>query len=543
MPPSTRRTGLNPALRNVILAVAAAAIFAGGLWWFHYMPDDAYIGMRYARNAAGGEGLVFNPGERVEGYTNFLWVIILASAARAGIPLVQGARILGLLFSAGTLVLAWRACDTAISPGEKRWSGAGVAMAAPLILAASAPFATWALSGTEIPLFTFLLTAGMLLLSTGRGPRPVFTVFAVLTLVRPEGAAYYLLAAVLLIVRGEKTRRVAAEGILAAALLLAPYLLWKISYFGGVLPNTFYAKTGAPAIQLRNGIAYTGHFAAWYIWLPAAALFFLRGGSERNGCSDEHTDSTAVSSENTARDPHHHRRYFGRAVVPLSIIVLNWIIVTVLGGDWMPQYRLLVPCLPAIAVMAAAAIPRATMLQRTGQRCQSCAWQSVALAVIFASVAMAPGSSGYDGFVRERLAVKAFGRVGETLGARLPEGTILGCGSTGAIGYYSGLPIIDILGLTEPEIARKGKIVSNQPGHMKTLGSHVLDRKPDLLLLGNIQIHRGRRPEDLERIKVQERDIIFDSRFSSDYEFMNLSLGGGFFLSCYRRSGSPAFSE
>ena len=519
MRPVIRRTGLNPVLRNIILVVAVAAVLAGGLWWFHYLPDDAYIGMRYARNAAGGEGLVFNPGERVEGYTNFLWVIILAAAAKAGIPLVQGARILGLLFSAGTLVLAWRACNASIPPGEKKRSGAGVAMAAPLILAASAPFATWALSGTEIPLFTFLLTAGMLLLSTGRGPRPVFAVFAILTLVRPEGAAYYMLAAALLMVRGEKARRVAAEGILVASLLLAPYIIWKISYFGGVLPNTFYAKTGAPAVQLRNGLSYMGHFAAWYIWLPAAALFFLRGIGRK------------------------HRSDFGRTVVPLSIIVLNWIIVTVLGGDWMPQYRLLVPSLPAIAIMAAAAIPRATMLQQTGQEGPGGAWQSVALAVIFASLAMAPGSSGYDGFIHERRAVKTFEWVGETLGARLPEGTILGCGSTGAIGYYSGLPIVDILGLTEPEIAREGKIVSNQPGHMKTLGSHVLDRKPDLLLLGNIQIHRGRRQEDLERIKVQEMDIILDPRFSADYEFMNLPLGGELFLSCYRRSVSPAFSE
>ena len=521
---------MDPVLRNIILAVAIAAVFAGSLWWFHYIPDDAFIGMRYARNAADGEGLVFNPGERVEGYTNFLWIIILSAAAKAGVPLVPGARILSLFFSAGTLVLAWRACGTVISKEEKERAGANVAMAAPLILAASAPFVTWAFSGTEIPLFTFLLTAGILLLSAGRGPRPIFAVFAVLTLVRPEGAAYYLLAAVLLIVRGEKMRRVAADGILMAMLLLAPYLVWKISWFGGVLPNTFYAKTGAPALQFRNGLVYTLRFAAWYIWLPASALFFLHAGRRNGGGAG-------------GQDTHHYNREFGRTIVPLSIIVLNWMIVTILGGDWMPQYRLLVPCLPAIAIMATAAIPRAAMLKRAGHKGTGSAWQSIAIAVIFASVAMAPGSSGYDGLIRERLAVKAFGWVGEALGARLPDETILGCGSTGAIGYYSGLPIVDILGLTEPEIARKGKIVSDQPGHMKALGSHVLDREPDLLLLGNIQIHQGRRPEDLGRIKVQERDIILDPRFSADYEFTNLPLGGGFFLSCYRRSDSPAFSE
>ena len=77
---------MNPVLRNLILAAAVAAVLATGLWWFHYMPDDAYIGLRYARNLSVGEGLVFNPGERVEGYTNFLWVIILAAAAGAAHP-------------------------------------------------------------------------------------------------------------------------------------------------------------------------------------------------------------------------------------------------------------------------------------------------------------------------------------------------------------------------------------------------------------------------------------------------------------------------
>ena len=521
---------MNPALRNIILAAVVAAVLAGGLWWFHYMPDDAYIGMRYAKNLSGGEGLVFNPGERVEGYTNFLWVIILAAAAKAGIPLVNGARILSLIFSAGTLLLAWRICEAVITGQEKKTAGRSVTIAAPLILAASAPFVTWALSGTEIPLFTFLLTAGMLLLTTGRGPRPVFALFAVLTLVRPEGAAYYILAAALLVVRGEKPLRVAAEGLLMAVLLLAPYLAWKIYYFGGLLPNTFYAKTGAPAVQFRNGLAYTLRFAAWYAWLPAAAIFFMRAGRR-------HDDDTGRNADKG------HGGNYGRIIVPLSVIGLNWIIVTILGGDWMPMYRLLVPGLPAIAVMAAAAIPRAAMLQTAGQKDRGIFWKSAAVAVIFASVAMAPGSSGYENLKRERLAVRAFGWVGEILGDRLPEGTSLGCGSTGAVGYFSGLPIIDILGLTEPEIARNGKIVSDQPGHMKALGSHVLDREPDLLLLGNIQVHRGRRPEDLGRIKVQERDIILDPRFSNDYEFTNLPVGGGFFLSCYRRSGSAAFSE
>ena len=144
--------------RTAATAAVVAALFAASLWWFNYIPDDAYIGMRYARNLAGGEGLAFNPGERVEGYEDFLWVVLLAAGARAGMPVAAGARVLSLLFSAGALALAWMACLRAIPPGESSRSGAAAAGA--VFLAAAAPFAACALSGTGIPLFTFLLTAG-----------------------------------------------------------------------------------------------------------------------------------------------------------------------------------------------------------------------------------------------------------------------------------------------------------------------------------------------------------------------------------------------
>ena len=323
--------------------------------------------------------------------------------------------------------------------------------------------------GNRDPSFTFLLTAGMFLLTSGRGPRPVFALFALLTLVRPEGAAYFHPCRGAARRRaGEKPRKTAAEGLLIGR--PAPRSLSR-------LEDLLFRRHSAQHI-LREDRRACG---------PAPERDRLHTAIRRLvRVAPRGSRILPPGRKGTGREGGSHD--FGRLTVPLSVIGLNWILVTVLGGDWMLMYRLLVPGLPAIAVMAAASIPRAAALQRAGRRDLS--WQSAALAVIFACVAMAPGSSGYRGFERERLAVRAFGWVGEILGDRLPPGTSLGCGSTGAIGFYSGLPIVDILGLTEPEIARNGKIVAEQPGHMKALGSHVLDRKPDLLLLGNIQVHR-----------------------------------------------------
>ena len=46
------------------------------LYYFPYIVDDTFISLRYARNLIDGNGLVYNPGQRVEGYSNFLWVVL-----------------------------------------------------------------------------------------------------------------------------------------------------------------------------------------------------------------------------------------------------------------------------------------------------------------------------------------------------------------------------------------------------------------------------------------------------------------------------------
>src|SRR6185436_20933064 len=70
------------------LAVAEAA-FAGVTY------DDAWISLRYAEHLAGGLGWVFNPGERVEGASNPLWVLGLAGATALGLPAMTAAKLAG----------------------------------------------------------------------------------------------------------------------------------------------------------------------------------------------------------------------------------------------------------------------------------------------------------------------------------------------------------------------------------------------------------------------------------------------------------------
>src|SRR5512143_302818 len=96
--------------RRLLTVAALAAVVTVCLAWavtLDYLSDDAFITFRYARNLARGEGLVYNPGERVEGYTNFLEVVILAGLHRLGADLVRAGRALGLASAAATVLLTW----------------------------------------------------------------------------------------------------------------------------------------------------------------------------------------------------------------------------------------------------------------------------------------------------------------------------------------------------------------------------------------------------------------------------------------------------
>ena len=490
----------------LVFSLAVVLLLIAGLRLYNYVPDDTFITLRYARNVTRGDGFVFNSGEQVEGYTNFLWLILLATAGKIGLPVAMTARTLSFLFTLATLLLSGFAVRaSARNSGYDTWSGALCLFLPPILLAATAPVSAWAASGTEIPLFTSLLLLGFIFLREGRSPASVFALFGLLGLVRPEGLLFYGMAGILLLLRSDK-KKVLIEGIGIFTALYAPYLIWKWFYFGSLLPNTFYAKTGPFGIMIGNGSRYIAGFIASYGYmLPLGLLLLKRRVREWN------------------------------VILPALFVLAHWLSIMMLGGDWMPHYRLLLPTLP-IAVIVAVEGLFAAGRDRADEAAPSKRSNPIPIVTIMLAVLMMfPGGLKYDLFRTERLTVRIFARLGKRLHEILPPSTSLGLGSIGAIGYYSDMRIVDILGLTDAHIARNGLIVASQPGHMKTDGAHVLSLKPDLLLLGNVQIHRGRRGVEMMRHKVQEEEIARQPAFDADYEFANIPLGDNFYLSCYKR--------
>jgi hypothetical protein len=234
--------------KYVVLAIGVAlfAVHAGayGAW----LIDDAGISIAYATNFAHGLGLVSQPGAPpVEGYTNALWVFLLALLSRMSALTVPGTlKLLG-----GVLVAASYATLLAI---VQRVAVRPLLVGAAVLVFTSAnpSFVIWCMSGLENALYTFtiILLAYLTLraLEADRGAmRPFLACALVAVLVattRPDGVLFALLPPGLLLVARKATRQSLLAFAVAFAVPLALFLGARLAVFHHLVPNTYVAKGG-----------------------------------------------------------------------------------------------------------------------------------------------------------------------------------------------------------------------------------------------------------------------------------------------------------
>lgn len=180
-----------------VLALAAGLIHAISL---AYINDDCYVSFRYARNLVDGLGLVYNAGERVEGFTTFLWTMLIAFGFTLRIDPVPLSEIAGIFFYLLTLALF------AFLSWNCRRGNALPMLAFPLTalaLGLHRDFSAYATSGMETSMFTFLVSASFACLCLGRGARSSLAAGAMLVLAmmtRPDGVIFLAAALVFLLV-------------------------------------------------------------------------------------------------------------------------------------------------------------------------------------------------------------------------------------------------------------------------------------------------------------------------------------------------------
>ena len=224
--------------------------------------DDAMVSMRYAKNLAGGHGLVMNPGERVEGITNPLWTLYMAAVHILPLPQSKFSvviQITGILLLLANLVFVRKAA-LLVSGGASR-----VAVAAMILTAFYLPLVNWTLQGMETGLQTAIVGIALwraVAVLKGRRFCPwVYVLLGVNTLVRIDMAVPYIGIWMFLVYAvPEQRKKHLLWGAVTLALFLGGQTIARWVYYGDPLPNTYYLKmTGYPVL-----LRITRGFLVWW---------------------------------------------------------------------------------------------------------------------------------------------------------------------------------------------------------------------------------------------------------------------------------------
>ena len=446
-----------------LLATSAACIAALLLHARGFLPfvaDDSLISLRYADRLLSGHGLTWTDGERVEGYSNLLWVLASAATARlTSLDLIGAARLLGIVGMAGAM-LALLALDRRIE--TRRLPVRGLAAIA---FAASPPVAIWAIGGLEQPLLAALLALGLVgahALAFRTQPLArhwVGTGLALggLCLTRPD--SLLLVAAIglgILMARGLSWRSLAlaAAPCLLALLFAAAQLAFRRIYYQDWVPNTAYAKVSLSWLRLREGLHYLRDAA---LAMPLLALTAAGG--------------LALLFTRARR----------RALLLMPGFVAWSAYVAVIGGDIFPGFRHCIPLLVFGAFLLVAELDH-LIAQRTIRLGAGL----LPAAAGVAALAFFPGAKHPEiQRARDERWEWEGKPVGELLQRALgPRRPLLATDAAGCLPFFSRLPALDLLGLNDRYLARHRPPDFGQGmlAHELGDGRYVLSRSPDLVI-------------------------------------------------------------
>ncbi|NJL05110.1 MAG: hypothetical protein HC911_09445 [Chloroflexaceae bacterium] len=454
--------------------------------------DDAFISLRYARNLIEGFGFTFNPGgERVEGYTNFLWTMIMAGVLALGWEPVVAAQVLTSALAITAVLLSYRFAVA-------WWGPCPFVLLPPVLLAINPAFLLYSArgSGMETALVMMLGTAALWLIwraQDGRGGVLAGGMCALVVMTRPDGALIPLAGGLILLaqVLAPRSRRPALPilfGLVGGfALIYAPYYLWRFSYYGYPLPNTFYAKTGATTAQVLRGVDYSYTFFAS---LGLRSVLVLLGFSALGML-------VAAGQAVRATPSGHPPVRLSPAPLLWLFVLLSVTYVTLVGGDQFPLARFFVPLLPALLLLLTHGVVQAHTLGQVvaAQWDQRVRWLGYAplagatLAVIllaYVNITPLPSLDSRDPSGRiwgeNRVTLKNR-ELGWWFRFNTAPDTVVATAIAGAMPFYGDRYTIDTLGLNDTHIAHLEIETMGQgiAGAEKTDLEYVLNQQPDYI--------------------------------------------------------------
>ncbi len=349
MPPSPVPT--SPLFVKFLVLLVLVTVFSGltahALGFPAIGVDDANIFFVYARNVVDGHGFVYNPGgERVEGFSSLLWVLLCAGAFRLTSEPELVLFAVNVVLVSATLGLLWHLFDTSSRSRGGRTALNFFFLGATLF---SPSYLTWSVvSLMDVGIWGFALTLSVvsalsMITSASPSHRRILGfagTLALVVLTRPEGMLFggvLLLGAAAGTALLDRSRSSFLRYTIPSLVFLGTLgslIGFRLIYFGYPFPNTYYAKVSPDlAYNLLKGVKYLGGF---FLASPLNVVLGLGIAAHFAFVATSRARSGGVRVK---------EGYLLLSVVTLlAIPVLN-------GGDHFALYRFYQPVWPLLVVV------------------------------------------------------------------------------------------------------------------------------------------------------------------------------------------------
>ncbi len=449
--------------------------------------DDAMISLRYGWNLAHGLGAVWNPGERVEGYTNPLMVLLMALVSllfdkHLTVLVIQLLGIIVLLAIAYVMTLMVEELPLDFTVPQRDL----LKLMAVLGTLAYYPLVFWSLMGMETGLLCLTLAGSILLafryarLGRRRDSNLAAFLLGLSYLSRPDSA---LVAGLVLAFLGyaiirqtlplnDKIIHIVITGGVYTS-IIGLHLLFRWLYYGELTPNTYTLKIGGMPLgeRLRNGFGFIGLFVleSWPVMILAGLSIFM---------------------------------FRSLQILLLVAIFFGLIAYQVYtGGDPWIYWRILSPGMPLMWLVSSCVLLKlaAKLIQAKPDKVAEhhkerwelgLAFAGLIVVLLYSNLRFLPEISG-----REPVFSVAGNQINTRIGLALaditrPQAT-LGVITAGSIIYYADRYAFDFLGKMDKKIANlppdlSGSVgwngMNSVPGHNKyDLNYSIGEKKPDFV--------------------------------------------------------------
>ncbi len=421
--------------RDVWIISAIAVFLMLSLGEMSFTQDDAFISLRYAHQLAAGHGFRFNTSDPmpVEGFTNLLWVLLLVVPFKFNLDPIVFMKLAGVV--SGALLIYFGAELLERLHFERRWIRIGI-----WLTAVNATLTSWAVSGLETILFSLFIFLALRSIPRLFSVRD--TVFACLAwsmaavLTRPDGVLVIpVVLTGVFFSSGENTSKRRNMLIYLAGMVIfgAMYAGWKYSYFGMLLPNTYFAKVNSHvSVRLAGGCRYIFGWLVHGMWVPVGL--------------------SLVSVIKKRHDP--------RFWIPALWILVYLCYILGVGGDFMRCNRFMAPIIAPLLIPALSGLRVLhgfLVREKSGFRPGKQIAFFVLLFVYLLSHALIhyryftvfdPSDPFQEANQKDTV-------LAEWMKRTFPHGVRLALYNIGRLSYYTNFETIDTLGLTDREIAMK----------------------------------------------------------------------------------------